>query len=321
MAQTNGTIRALRTNKTSKVIELLSLNPNGLSASQISEKLNIPRRTAYNSLVRLQNQHKAINIRPLWIMAQTQAEYQNCATSLHSNSLHYVSFLIRLIQKPFWWNNRHNKLIRLKEYQIKKVDWGNNPYTQLMDDAVEIHLFKHTIVFKLKKEYTGNDVWDCYLQAQDDFLKAYQKLESTLQFQFFKEGVPQAELKSQHHVLKDEFAKRCTKSGRSFQVAVNGKVRVLIDLSHPKGIEGISTEYSQDDIDYYQDFVKDLITNRPNLPSDTQSKLDRLTDLTLKITENQAVFDANMASHIAAVQKLGGAVEELVKTIKELKKE
>jgi len=39
-----------------------------------------------------------------------------------------------------------------------------------------------------------------------------------------------------------------------------------------------------------------------------------------KMSANQAVFDANMASHISAVQKLGTAVDELVKTIKELKK-
>lgn len=332
LAQQGGTIGGNRPNMTQKVLDVLSAEPAGLSASAIAIRTGIPRRTVYNSLIRLTKQHKVVNNRPIWEVAQIQCPSENCATLFASGenkktgqsdriNLHRVAFKISLIQKPLWWNQRHNKLTRLKEYNVGQVSFGNSPYTKLMDDLCTMHLFRHTIVFYLKKQYAGKDVWDCYLQAQEDFLAAYASLERATGFRFFKEGVPQASIVSSHYVLlRDAFAKRCTKDGKLFRVYdEKDRLRVLIDMSHPKGIEGVSTEYSQDDIDYYQRFVRDLIVNRPLMPSEITSAMTATAQATQNVANIQEIFNANMASHIAAIKQLGTAVEMLTELIKEQK--
>jgi hypothetical protein len=124
---------------------------------------------------------------------------------------------------------------------------------------------------------------------------------------------------SSHYVLlKDAFARHCTKDRKLFQVFVDGKLRVLIDMSHPRGIEGISTEYGQDDIDYYQRFVGDLISQRPMMPSEMTTLLQATAQATKNVADIQEVFNANMASHIKAVQELGIGVAKLNKLIEKL---
>jgi hypothetical protein len=297
---------------------MLQENRGGLSASALAIRLDIPKRTAYNNLRSLQKRQLVINARPIWLVAQSLYEVQDYAKSPSGNNigLHNLRFVIKLIQKPYWWNQRQNKLMKLKDYEIRPINYGNNPYVQMMDDICFINMYKESIMFIMRKEYKANDPYDCLEQGIDDFMLIYKKLESVCGFQFFKDGIPQVSVKSQHYVkLNDAMAKRFTKAGRFFQVFHDHKLRILVDMSHPRGIEAVDSEFSPQDLDRYVRYTEDIIVNDPLLPSELTKIMGGIIRAQAKITQNQAIFDANMASHIKAVQSLAVAVQKLTEVV------
>jgi hypothetical protein len=313
-----GTIRGIR----GRILSILTKQPEGVSASFLTLKLGISKRTIYNNLIALQKESKILNCRPIWQLAQTDGYSVRYATSLARNNieLHNLSFVVSLIKKPFWWNNRNAKLMKLKDYQIKQVPWKGQPYLQLMNDDYVIQTYKNSIIIMLRKTYRSNDPYDCLIAGTEDFLRAYSEVERLTGFRFFGDGIPQARIRSQHMVkLQDALAKKCTREGRLFRIDIAGKPRLLIDMSHPRGIEAVSPQYAADDTDRYLRMTEDVITNNPPLPSEMASTLNNVISAQRMITENQQVFDANMKSHIAAIKALAAAVEKLTETVKERK--
>jgi len=297
-----------------KIIDLLDLNGGCMKVADMMKPLGESERTIYRNLKILEAQNLVVNLRPMWNLANRQSiplKNDRLLKSDNTINLHNLSFVIKLIQKPFWWNQRNNRLLKLKDHQLKQIGWGNNLYTQLMKDNYVIQLHKNSMIIILKKPYTGTDPWDCFIQGVDDFLAVYSYIEGLFGFRFFADGVPQAMVRSQHYVkLNDAIAKHCKRSGNKFEVWVGDKLRMLVDTSHPTGLEAINREYATDDISKYVEYVTDIITKGSLLPSEATSLLERSIQAQATITANQAVFDANMKSHIAAVQTLGWAVEK-----------
>lgn len=301
-----------------KILSTLRSMPEGITARLLSLKLGISRRTTYNNLYALQKESKVLNCRPIWQLAQVSGTSRDCATSLSRNNieLHNLSFVISLIKKPFWWHNRNSKLMKFKEYQIKQIPWRNNPYVQLMNDDYVFQIFKNSIIIMLRKSYRSNDPYDCLLEGTEDFLAAYSRLEHITGFKFFGDGIPQARLRSQHIVkLQDALAKHCQREGRLFRIDIAGKPRLLVDMSHPRGIEAVSPQYAHDDMDRYLRYTEDIIQNNPPTPSETASTLNNVITAQKMITENQQIFAENMKSHIAAIQALAAAVEKLTSKV------
>jgi hypothetical protein len=317
LAQPTGT----KPSMSSKIIKILLAEPSGLSASHLAIRLGTSKRTIYYNLRQLQKQQKVINMRPLWICCTNLRQSQIVQAPLckHNIEIHNLVFSLKLIQKPYWWNTRHTKLLKLKDYQIRPKNFGHNPYIQLMDDICFVNMYKSSIMFIMRKEYRDNDAYACLSQGIEDFMLIYRKVEQLCGFQFFKDGVPQASIVKCHGVkLQDAMAKKLTKDGKHFQVFHEGKLRMLIDMSHPKGIEAVNPEYSIDDIDRYVRYTEDIITNNTMLPSEVAEMLSMVVKSQAMITKNMAVFDANMASHISAVQQLGAGVEELTRAVKQI---
>jgi DNA-binding Lrp family transcriptional regulator len=321
--QKSGTAKSGKLTATSREIlkELLS-NPSGLRASTISKLVNKPNRTTYNALTKLQKTGIVENIAPIWKLCQFKGIPLNMAKLLKSGNieLHDFSFVIRLIDKPDWWEKRYNHLIKLKEHDIKPITWGRNPYQQIVKDSFLIQLFSNSMIFISNKRYYGEDPFDCLIQAIRDFLDCYTFVEQRWRFKFFKDGIPQASIRSQHHVkLGDYLAKRCKKTGDKFEVFIDGKLRMWVDMSEPLGTEAGHKDYAPEDMRVYSSYIGDVIKNNPPKASEQSERLSSLILVTERITQNQAVFDANMMSHIKAVQDLGKAVTELRKEIKKRK--
>jgi hypothetical protein len=316
MAQPTGISPTIR----AKLLKLLTGTPEGMTASHLSMRLGISKRTTYNNLMALQKESKVLNCRPIWQLAQVLGTSEDYATPLSSNNieLHNLSYIITLIKKPFWWNHRNAKLIKLKGYQIRELPLRNNPYMQLMNDDYVIQLFKNSIIVMLRKSYRANDPYDCLIEGTNDFLLAYSRIEQMTGFKFFGDGIPQARLRTQHIVkLKDALAKRCTKEGTLFRLEIGGKPRLLIDMSHPRGIEGVSPQYAPDDMDRYLKFTEDIIQNNPPTMTELTKSLGLVLQAQAEITHNQRVFAENMASHIAAIKALAAAVDKLTKTVED----
>lgn len=320
------------TEKDIKIIRILKNNPEGLRAKTISKLSGIsPNSSLYYHLNKLMESNFIENIFPIWKIPRNQASSLKLGKLLSSDKiqLHKFSFVLKLIDKPIWWEKRSNKLLKLKEFHIKPdVDWGNNKYQQISKDSFLIHIFKNTIVFINQKEYYGSDTYDCFISALEDTLNMYNFLEQRFNFKFFKDGIPQFSVKSSHYVkLRDAFAKRYKKEKKRFKLMINNELRAWIDLSDPFGTEFGHKDYNVEDGSRYDKIMEDILNNNPPVLSeiDNQNKflLDNLNKLTEShiTTQNQmGEYAEHLNSHKDAIIKLGKGIEEHNKSIKELTK-
>lgn len=307
------------------VLKELLDNPSGLRANTIIKLVGKPRRTVYNSLNRLKALDLAQNVYPIWKLAQSQSEPQKLAKLLKSNKiqLHDFSFVIRLIRKPDWWERRKNRLMKIKEFQVRPIKWGNNPYTQMIKNTFLIQMFSNSMIFINQKNYWGEDPYDCFIQATKDFLDTLNYLEQRLRFKFFLDGIPQVSVRTQHNVkLDDIIANRCKKTGDQFEVNIDGTLRLLVDKSNPYGLEGVSKNHSPEDIKSEQRVHADILTH-PETPMPS-----KVYELTAKNTEQlnqmiQVVKDNQISNKKVnqVIDKLEAQITSHLKLIQEYREE
>jgi len=311
------------------ILKLLSDNPSGLNASTIIKTLHIPRRTLYNNLNHLKQLNLIQNIYPLWLLGG----YGTMPSTVPSKafSLHNISYILKLLYKPDWWDKRHNKFLKLN--QVRTLQINNNPYHQIIKDDFLIQIFNNSMIFISQKHYWGNDPYNCFIQASTDFLEAYHKIEQMFRFNFFKDGIPQVSLRSQHYVkLNDVIADKCKKDKNRFEVMIDGRLRIWVDMSDPFGLEAGHKDYAAEDMSIYAGFVGDIIQNNPPKTSELNLRLSKsevsinelieLSKLNLSqingIVSNQQIFDKNMQSHIKAIKDLGKGINRMNKQLDRL---
>lgn len=304
-----------------EILKFLKDRPEGTRADTLMKFLNLPSRTLYNRLSTLKELKLVDNIFPIWRVCHNQSSYHKVAKLIESSKKHIqghkFSFTLKMIDKPDWWERRTNRLIKLKEYHFKKVDWGNNPYRMLISDDFKIQLFKNSIVFVNRKNYWGDDPYDAFLDALEDTLELLRYLEEKVKFKFFKHEIPQFSVRSQHIVkLKDSVAKRCKKEGLGYEVSINGERRVWVDLSVPFGREAGNKDYAPEDIKRLQDRDKDVLVNAPALPSKVDERLSLLTQATEGLVQTQQGFDRNIKTHFEVLKGIKEAIQELKDEVK-----
>lgn len=275
-----------------KILSLLTEHEAGLTIRDIESKLGIPRRTIYNHLKRLNEQKLVINVYPIWKMAQLAQSlggYQKMAQLCQKDKiqLHNISFVLRLLNKPEWWEKRRNRLIRLKEYHFREEWLGRNPYYQLMKDDYLIQIFSNSIIFISKKKYYGIDSYDCFIEAMGVFLEELSYLEKSLNYTFFRDTIPQIKVRSQHYVsLRDALAEKCKKEGKFFEININGKRRLWVDMSEPLGVEAGHKDYAPEDMNIYRNHIQDIIEKNPPQISDMANMLMGLMETLNQISEH-----------------------------------
>lgn len=313
------------------IIQTLLDNPEGLRALTLRKLSNLKERSLYRHLKKLEELELIEHISVIWKICQNQAHPLNMTELLRDSKIqiHDISFVVRLIKIPDWWERKENNLRRLKEYQFKKsINWGNNPYTQLLKDNFLIHCFKNSIVFINKKKYWGSDPYDCFIQSLNDFLEAFRYFEERVRFKFFLDDVPQVSVKSNHIVkIGDYLNKRCRKKNDTFEVIIGGEVRAKVDMSDPKGIEFVNKDYAPEDTQRYDRHVEDVIKNNPPLLTELTFVVNQNNQQISELVGNWSAYGMHIQSHIKSIQQLGNGVKtqnkimsEILKVLQELKR-
>ena len=221
----NCNVKRCNLNTSQKIIlrELLKCKE-GHRVQSLEKLTKIKQRTVYDNLKKLSIKEFVENIYPIWRLCRSQGNYEIVANLIKDFEfqLHDLSFILRLIKKPDWWDKRENKIVCFDNFESSEVMWGNNPYSQLKNKNHVIQLFSNTIIVILRRKYFGNDPFDCFLQGVEDFLNILDYIEQKFRFKFLIEGIPQVSIKSQHYVkINDIIAQKCKKVGKGFEVVIN----------------------------------------------------------------------------------------------------
>lgn len=316
-----------------EILKLLHNSKTGLTATNISKRLNLARRSTFRHLKNLTEKGIIIKKDQVYESAKSLGGFEKVAHLLNSDdvNLHNFSLVLSLIRKPIWWERRRNRLRRIGFKDQERLK--NNPYEQLKNEHIIIQTFKNSIVIINRKKYLGKSAYDCFIQSIEDSLNHFKIFEDEIKFKFFSDNVPQMRVRSQHYVLlKRDIAKYCTKNGNLFEIYVNNELRGYIDFSEPFGFEFGNTDYAPEDNERFKHQVKDILINNPRAMSvidkecsDTSDMLNRLTGIVYDVAQqtglnakNQQVYQENLKLHYSVLEKQEEAMRALTQEINKL---
>lgn len=301
-----------------KILDFLHQNPEGLRTKTIQKLTLLKQRVVYKRLNILKDKGLVENIYPIWKIVNGQMP--KCAILLKDNNifeLHNLSYVLKLIRVPEWWNKRKRRLIKLKGWQFTNVAFGkgsSNPYQQLINENFVIQCYPESIIIISRKRYYSNNPHEVIINAINDVLDLVSWFEERMKFKFFQDGIPSLELRNNDfNRLKDHLANQCKKDGRRFLVETE-KGKVWVDYSEPFGKEADTPDIQET----LERVTKDHIINKPMLNSELQLIVTQTTNQIAQVTNNQLMFDKNFKSHLDILNKLSLAVDELRKEIKNL---
>lgn len=301
------------TKKDIKLLQILKSNPEGLRVTTISNLLKLAIRTAYNRLYKLEKLNLVANITPIWKLCHFHTKGIKLAELLRSKEVqtHKFSFILKLIDKPHWWEKRDNKLLKLKEFQFKNIQPKQYNYIQLKKDQFLIHTFPNSIFFINQRNYLGITSYGCLEEAILDTLDMLTFIEERFNFKFFKDGIPQFSIRTNHYVkLRDEVAKICRKKKSLFRIEINGELRALIDLSEPFGREFVNKDYGVEDVEKIRIHTKDLMEKNPPVNSELDESIKELDSklvlLSEKLLDMETVLEQNVNIQSKIIKRLYG---------------
>jgi len=301
-----------------KILQNIYQNREGLRVKTLMKLIEIKQRTLYKRLNILRDKGLIENIFPIWKIVNGQVDF--CSTLLKSDKifeLHNLGYILRLIKVPDWWNKRKSKLMRLKGWQFTNNNFGknnSNPFQQLINENFVIQTYPESIIIIHRKRYYSSNPYEVIQEGMCDVLDLINYLEERFRFKFFPNEVPVLELRANDfNRLKDHLANFCKKEGRRFLVETE-KGKVWVDYSEPFGKEA-NTPDIQDTLEKH---TKDLIINKPMLPSELQTILSQTVLQINQVTNNQEIFDKNISLHQSVLEDIRNAIKDLSKEVKKL---
>jgi hypothetical protein len=288
-----------------KILQNLIQNPEGLRVNSLFKYTSIKQITLYKRLEKLKKKGLVENLYPIWKIVRGQVDF--CRTLLQSDNifeLHNLSYVLKLIKKPDWWEKRKPRLEKLKDWNFKSIDFGTK-YEQLMNENFVIQTYPESIIIIARKRYYSNSPYEVIGQAINDVLDIISYLEEKFRFKLFPNEIPCLEIRNEDfNRLKDHLAEHCKKEGRRFLVETT-KGKVWVDYSEPFGKEA-NTPDIQDTLERH---TKDLIINKPLTNSELQSLIQA-------VTQNQVYMDRNIVKHFEVLENINKAINELREEIK-----
>lgn len=268
-----------------KVLKILKDNPEGLRIKTIHKLSNIGERTLYRAVNKLKKKRLISNISPMWKLVEYPPFLSELLKSDKLINLHDLSFTLRLIKTPSWWDKRENKLMRIKDFHYKKnIKWGTYPYTQTKKNDFLIQFHKNSIIFISQKHYYNNSSYDCFLEGLNDVMDIIDYLEEKLRFRFLPDNIPSFTIRSSHFAnLRDEIANKCKEDKKRFEVYINKDRRAWVDFSEPIGLEFGNKDYAIEDSEKYKLFVGDIIQNNTPKPSEMNNEIQSIKVLNKEI--------------------------------------
>jgi len=297
-----------------KILRELTNNPEGLRVKTILKLTDLKQRVVYKRLNLLKDMELVEHINPVWKIVHGQIG--KCAKLLNDSNifeLHNISYVVKLLKKPDWWGRRKNYLIRLKEWQFKNVNFGNNgsnTYQQLMNENFVIQCYPESMIIIARKRYYSNSPYETIQEAMIDVLELLDWICERFRFNFFCDGVPHLEVRNNDfNRMNDAVANQVKKSKNKFLVEIDKRRKVWVDMSEPFGKEA-NYPGGQEKL---EKITKDYLMKEVLLPSEIQELVGRNA-------KNMEFYAENMRSHVEAIQTLSQTVKELREEIKKLRK-
>jgi len=302
-----------------KILRNLYQNREGLRANTLIKLTDLKQRTLYKRLNILRDKGLIENIFPIWKIVNGQVGY--CSTLLKNDDifeLHNLSYVLKLVKKPDWWNKRKNRLERIKGWQFKNINFGKggtNPYQQLINENFVIQTYPESIIIIARKRYYSNSPYEVIIEAINDVLGIVDYFEERIRFKLFPDGLQALEIRNNDfNRIKDHLAENCKKDGRRFLVEIDKNRKVWVDYSEPFGKEANYPEGQEK----LEKVTKDILLNSPLLPSELTNLLKLNNKQINQVTQNQLMFNKNFESHVSSIKKLGNSTEANSKTIEML---
>ncbi len=297
--------------KDTKILQNLIQNLEGLRVSSLSKYTSIKPITLYKRLEKLKKKGLVENLYPIWKIVRGQVDF--CINLLHSDNifeLHNLSYVLKLIKKPDWWEKRKPRLERLKEWQFKSINFGTK-YEQLINENFVIQTYPESIIIISRKRYYGNEPYKVVIEAIEDVLDIISYLEEQFKFRLLQDGFQALEIRNEDfNRMKDHLALHCKKEGRRFLVETS-KGKVWVDYSEPFGKEA-NTPDIQDTLERH---TKDLIMNKPLLNSELQELVNKIAQVQLIEQTNKSEYAKDLIAHKEAIKKMGFNTEANTKSI------
>ena len=225
-----------------KILRELHTYPEGLRVKSILKRTNLKQRVVYKRLNLLRDMDLIENIYPLWKIIHGQSI--KCAKLLQNNNifeLHNMSYVVKLIKKPDWWSKRKNYLIRLKEWNFKNVNFGNNgssTYQQLMNENFVIQCYAESLIIMSRKRYYSNNPHETSIKALSDILDLLKWFHERFRFDFWCNEIPHVETRgNDFNRLNDAIANKVKEEKGKFLVEIDKRRKVWADMSEPFGKE------------------------------------------------------------------------------------
>ncbi|RLG10593.1 hypothetical protein DRN69_08840 [Candidatus Pacearchaeota archaeon] len=296
------------------ILQNLYMNREGLRAVTLKKLTGLSTRTIYKRLNILRNKGLIENIFPIWKIVNGRVE--KCAKLLRNDNifeLHNLSYVLKLIRKPSWWNKRKPRLRRLRGWQFKEVGFGKkgtNPFEQLINENFVIQTYPESIIIISRKRYYSNSPYEVITEAIGDVLDLIDYLEERFKFKFFPSGIPSLELRSNDfNRLNDYLAEYCKKEGRKFLVELDKNRKVWVDYSEPFGKEANYPEGQE----ILEKVTKDFLLNKPMLNSELQSRISEMVKIQENLVRVQQMHSQNIIKH----QRV---LDEMLITLKKIQK-
>lgn len=295
--------------KDKEVLLQLKQNPEGLRVTTLVKLTNLPSKTIYNILNKYEKRKLILNQYPIWKISNGGSDFwQTLPNNSNIFELHNLGYVVKLINKPDWWNNRKPVLRRLKEWQFSNHNFGknnSNPYQQIINEDFVIQTYPESLIIIHRKRFYSDSPYTIIQEGILKTLEIIKYLEQKFRFNFFPSEIPCVELRANdYNRLKDYMAEKCKKEGTKFLVETEvGKC--WVDYSEPFGKEA-NTPDIQETLEKH---TKDLILNKPLLNSELQSLATKSALNIDNLSNQMKYYGENMVSHVKAVQQLGNNTE------------
>lgn len=314
-------------NSDRKILQQLLSNKEGLRVSSIAKWTNLKPRTVYKRLGILRKQGLIENVFPIWKIVNGQSNF--CVKLLKSDNifeLHNMSYVVKLLKKPKWWNKRKNYLIRVKDWQFTNNNFGknnSNPFQQLKNDNFVVQCYPESLIIISRKRYYSNSPYKTISEAIEDVVDLLDWFCERFKFDFFCDGIPNIETRNNDfNRMNDALANHVRKKKGKFLIELDKRRKVWVDQSEPFGKEANYPNGQE----ILEKVTKDHLINKPMLNSELQDLVKQTAIQVKELTKNQEITSNNtkefavaLNRHIPAYEGMGKNVGELKEEIRELK--
>lgn len=310
--------RTLKISKTQA--EILNGISNFLTISDIAKHRKTSRQAVYKVISKLKQSGLIIKSGMAWGLTEKGKK------GLHSfmgftNKLrqHNIAIKIKILESKRNWDKKRNILMQLP-YFNKRVELKNNHYDLFNFGKVRIKTTSKSIIFHLPTIY-DNNVDNAVLQAMDIIFDTIPRVEDRFKIKLIKDQKLNITFISQEYArLNDAIARVYKEKDKKLHIIdKDGELRFIADYSFAVNeLESVHPDKASEDMNAVNPFLLDLAEN-PTTFSEVRDVVNQQNIVMQGIQQNQLMFAENMKSHIDAIKELGKGVEDLTKTVKEVK--